>query len=111
MVSTQETLKGTKEIICFYPTNQNTLHLLCLIYSDNEIKTVQARPAISTLIGWVNSSRLFSSLSGLCGLYLLLGDGVRMTLALLTGVNKVRRGVGDDKGIFLGEEKSSWGDV
>ena len=34
-----------------------------------------------------------------------------MTLALLTGVNKVRRGVGEDKGIFLGEEKSSWGDV
>ena len=46
----------------FYPTNQNTLYLLHLFYSDNEIKTVRGRPAICTLIGWFKSSRLFMSL-------------------------------------------------
>ena len=35
-------------------------------YSENEIITVCGRPAICTLIGWVKSSCLFSSLSGLC---------------------------------------------
>ena len=53
----------------FYPTNQNTLYLLHLFYSDNEIKTVRGRPAICTLIGWFKSSRLFISLFGFCGFY------------------------------------------
>ena len=44
--------KGMDKIIGFYPTNQNTLYLLCLLYSDNEIITVHGRPAICTLIGW-----------------------------------------------------------
>ena len=43
----------------FFPTNQNTLYLLCLFYSDNVIITVRGRPAICTLIGWFKSSRLF----------------------------------------------------
>ena len=42
----------------FYPTNQNTLYLLHLFYSDNEIITVHGRPAICTLIGWIETSRL-----------------------------------------------------
>ena len=45
----------------FYPTNQNTLYLLRLFYSDNEIITVHGRPAICTLIGWIETSRLFLS--------------------------------------------------
>ena len=52
---------------CFYPTNQNTLYLQHLFYSDNEIITVCGRPAIWTLIGWFKSSRLFISLFGFCG--------------------------------------------
>ena len=51
----------------FYPTNQNTLYLLRLFHSDNEITTVRDRPAICTLIGWFKSSRLFISLFGFCG--------------------------------------------
>ena len=45
----------------FIPTNQNTLYLLCLFYSDNEIITVHGRPAICTIIGWIETSRLFLS--------------------------------------------------
>ena len=59
-------LHGMEEIISFFPTNQNTLHWLCLFYSDNDIITVHDRPAICTLIGWVKSSRMFNSLSGFC---------------------------------------------
>ena len=44
------------------PSNQNSLYLLHLFYSDNEIITVHGRPAISTMIGWFKSSRLFISL-------------------------------------------------
>ena len=51
----------------FYPTNQNTLYLLHLFYSDNEIITVHGRPAICTLIGWFKSSCLFISLFGFRG--------------------------------------------
>ena len=42
----------------FYPTNQITLYLLRLFYSDNEIITVHGRPAICTLICWIETSRL-----------------------------------------------------
>ena len=52
----------------FFPTNQNTLYLLRLFYSDNENLTVHGRPAICPLIGWFKSSRLFNSLSGFCEL-------------------------------------------
>ena len=41
--------------------NKNTLYLMHLFYSDNEIKTVHGRPAICTLIGWIETSRLFLS--------------------------------------------------
>ena len=41
-----------------YPTNQITLYLLRLFYSDNEILTVHCRPAICTLIGWIEISHL-----------------------------------------------------
>ena len=51
---------------CFYPTNQNTLYLQHLFYSDNEIITECGRPAICTLIYWFKSSRLFISLFGFC---------------------------------------------
>ena len=37
----------------FFPTNQNTLYLLFLFYSDNDFITVQSRPAICALIGWI----------------------------------------------------------
>ena len=47
----------------FYPTNQNTLYLLCLFYSDNEIITVHGKPAICTLIGWIETSCLCLSFS------------------------------------------------
>ena len=47
----------------FFPTNQNTLYLLCLFHSDNFIITVRGRPAFCTLIGWFKSSCLFISLS------------------------------------------------
>ena len=47
----------------FYQTNQNTLYLLRLFYSDNEILTVHGRPAIYTLIGWIETSRLCLSLN------------------------------------------------
>ena len=60
-------IKGQAETTGFYPTNQYTLYLLHLFYSDNEIITVHGRPAICTLIGWVKSSHLFISLSGFCG--------------------------------------------
>ena len=53
--------KGTDEIIGFYPTNQNTLYLLHLFYSDNEIITECCRPAICTLIGLFKTSCLFIS--------------------------------------------------
>ena len=52
------------EIIGIQPTNQKTFYLLRLFYSDNKIITVCGRPAIFTLIGWLKSSHLFSSLSG-----------------------------------------------
>ena len=55
----------------FFPTNQNTLYLLRLFYSDNEIITVCGRPAICTLIGWFKNSRLFISLFGFCDWTLL----------------------------------------
>ena len=42
----------------FYPTYQNTLYLLHSFYSDNEIITVCGRPAICTLIGWIETSHL-----------------------------------------------------
>ena len=47
----------------FFPTNQNTLYLLHLFYSDNQIITVCCRPEICTLIVWFKSSCLFISLS------------------------------------------------
>ena len=47
----------------FYQTNQNTFYLLHLFYSDNEIITVHGRPAICTLIGWIETSRLCLSLN------------------------------------------------
>ena len=59
--------KGTGKIIGFYLTNQNTIYLLHLFYSDNKIITVRGIPAICTIIGWVKSSCLFSSFSGFCG--------------------------------------------
>ena len=40
----------------FFPTNQNTLYLLPLFYSDNDIITVHGRLAICSLIGWFKSS-------------------------------------------------------
>ena len=46
----------------FFLTNQNTLYLLRLFYSDNEIITLRGRPTKCTLIGWFKSSRLFISL-------------------------------------------------
>ena len=42
----------------FYPTNLNTLYMLHLFYSYNEIITVRGRPEICTLIGWIETSRL-----------------------------------------------------
>ena len=47
----------------FYPTNQITLYLLRLFYSDNEIITVSCRPEICTFIGWIETSRLRLSFS------------------------------------------------
>ena len=55
--------KGLAELIGFSLSNQNSLYLLHLFYSDNEIITVRGRPAICTLIGWFKSSRLYISLS------------------------------------------------
>ena len=46
----------------FFPTNQNTLYVLHLFYSDNEIITVHGSPTIYILIGWFKSSSLFISL-------------------------------------------------
>ena len=51
------------ELIGFSPSNQDTLYLLCLFYSDNEIITVCCRPEICTLIGWIETSRLCLSFS------------------------------------------------
>ena len=56
-------IKGLAELIGSFPSNQNTLYLLCLFYSDNEIITVCCRPEICTLIGWIETSRLCLSLS------------------------------------------------
>ena len=55
-------IKGSAELIDSFPSNQNTLYLLCLFYSDNEIITVCCRPEICTLIGWFKSSHLFISM-------------------------------------------------
>ena len=44
-------------IIGFIPTNKNTLNLLRLFYSDNEIITMPGRPAICTLIDFVKSHK------------------------------------------------------
>ena len=51
----------------FIKERKNTLYLLCLFYSDNEIITVCGRPAICSFIGWFKTSRLFISLFGFCG--------------------------------------------
>ena len=56
-------IKGSAELIGSFPSNQNTLYLLCLFYSDNEIITVCCRPEICTLIGWIEASRLCLSFS------------------------------------------------
>ena len=56
-------IKGSAELIGSFPSNQNTLYLLCLFYSDNEIITVCCRPEICTLIGWIETSRLCLSFS------------------------------------------------
>ena len=56
-------IKGLAELIGSFPSNQNTLYLLCLFYSDNEIITVCCRPEICTLIGWIETSRLCLSFS------------------------------------------------
>ena len=68
MVDPKKLYKGTGKIIGFHPTNQNTLYLLSLFYSDVGIITVFSRPAICTLIGWVESSCLFHSMSGFFGI-------------------------------------------
>ena len=54
-------LKDRQRRLVFYPSNQNTLYLLHLFYSDNEIITVHRRPTIFTLIGWIEISSLFLS--------------------------------------------------
>ena len=51
------------ELIGYFPSNQNTLYLLCLFYSDNEIITVCCRPELCTLIGWIETSHLCLSFS------------------------------------------------
>ena len=56
-------IKGSAELIGSFPSNQNTLYLLCLFYTDNEIITVCCRPKICTLIGWIESSRICLSFS------------------------------------------------
>ena len=56
-------IKGSAELIGSFPSNQNTLYLLCLFYSDNEIITVCCRPEICTLIGWIETSHLCLSFS------------------------------------------------
>ena len=58
--------KRIGEIICFFPTNQNTLYLLRLFYSENEIITVCGRPAICTLISWGKSSIAIPCLFSVC---------------------------------------------
>ena len=63
MTGPKKLYKGMDEIIGFYSTNQNTLYLLHLFSSDNEIITVCSRPAICILMGWFKSSCLFISLS------------------------------------------------
>ena len=60
-ISSKKLYKGTNKIIGFQPTNQSTLYLLYLFYSDNEMLTVGCRPAICTLIGWIETSRHFLS--------------------------------------------------
>ena len=62
------------EIIGFYPTNQNTLYLLHLFYSDTEIIIVHGRPAICTLIGWIETSRLFLSFNKVSWMFTWLSD-------------------------------------
>ena len=54
------------KIIGFHPTNQNTLYLLPLFYSDNKFINLHSRLSICSLIGWVNSSRISCSLSRFC---------------------------------------------
>ena len=68
-------IKGQVGLIDFFLSNQNTLYVMHLFYSDNEIKTVCGRPAICTLIGWFKSSRLYTSLS--------VSVGQRSTLCFL----------------------------
>ena len=55
-------IERSAELIGSFPSNQNTLYLLCLFYSDNEIITVHGIPEICTLNGWFKSSCL-----GFCG--------------------------------------------
>ena len=59
--------KGKEMIIGFYPTNQNTLYLLCLFYSDKEIITVRGRRQTSNMHSHWLGSLQFNSLSGFCG--------------------------------------------
>ena len=49
-------IKGQAETTGFYPTNQITLYLLRLLYSDNEIITMFGRPAICYLIGQLSTA-------------------------------------------------------
>ena len=65
-------IKGSAELIGSFPSNQNTLYSLCLFYSNIEIITVHDRPAICTFIGWVKNSQINCSLSGFCGMILIL---------------------------------------
>ena len=70
-------IKEQAETTGFFPTNQNTLYLMCLFYSDNVIITVHGRPAICTLLSWFKSSCLFISLYGFCEVQLT--DQVQLT--------------------------------
>ena len=79
----------------FYPTNQNTLYLLHLFYSDNEIITVHGRPAICTLIGCFKSSRQYISLS--VSMHLALDFLMKPTLILKFSVSQLRFQSGRDK--------------
>ena len=89
-ISSRKLYKGTNEIISFYPTNLNTLYLLLLFYSVIEIMTVRSRPVICTLIGWVKSSCLFTSLSGFCGKYLKVRTaGIVCTSNTMTMVENI----------------------
>ena len=75
--------KRTDNIIVFHPTHQNTLYLLHLFYSENDIIIVCSKPAICTFIGWVKSSCLFNPLSKFCEQRLqIFSEGVNQLFIL-----------------------------